>query len=221
MSEEYRKSELEVPNINAWKIEREARDRRNYQNMYEKSVSGSEVRRTHKKRKSDYKKSHKKLKMLLGATVVGAAITLGITGFTSHMKDNAVINGLASDFHDQVIRPETHRTDDFQHYYYDYMDILQSMKQMDDFDAAVFFLSECVGEYQTGEVLKLTDYGSFDGYMQAKGFSDAEEFSKEMRERILLEEDVYDKSEELSRMLQADTDEDINIDVMAGGIGGK
>lgn len=192
----------------------------NYIKMQEKSVNGTTARRNHKKRKTKSSVIFKRNKKLLGAAVGGAIAALGVGNVANTMIDNSVINGLAREFHSEVVRPETHRTNDNKNYFYDYGDILQTMKEMDDFDEAVFLLSECIGEEQTSIVLRGSDYESFAGYMETKGYKDSKDFAEDMRGRILIETDIEDNKRELDTLL-ADVSEDDNVDVLYSGFGGK
>lgn len=201
------------------KRERANIDSENYQRMYNNSVNGNSARRTHRKKKTKYGTSHKKLKLILGAAVVGAAVTVGITNFTTQMRDNAIVNGLVAEFDLNVINKETQRTDDYEGYYYDYIDIAQTIKGMDNFDEGVYCLVQAIGEDQADRVLEYTDYESFANYKEVKGYEDTDEFRKDVKKKILLEEGIENNKQELERMLQADEDE--NINVKASEIGGK
>lgn len=195
-------------------------NRENYIKMQEKSVKGIPTKRSHDKRKVKTSRIFKRNKKLLGAAVGGAIAALGIANVADTMIDNSVINGLAREFHSEVVRPETHRTNDNKNYFYDYGDILQTMKEMDDFDEAVFLLSECIGEEQTSIVLQGSDYESLAGYMEIKGYKDSKDFAEDMRGRILVETDIKDSKRELDSML-ADVSEDDNVDVLYSSFGGK
>lgn len=210
---------IDVPNINQWKHENKKKAEENYQRMYNNSVNGERTRRTGKKRKTHYNTSNKKLKMLLGATVLGAVLTIGITKLTSDMWDNAVVNGMISEFQENVIAKESHRTDSNEGYYYDYIDLAQTIKGMDDFDEGVYYLAQTIGDYQTGLVLEHTEYESFTNYMEVKGYEDSDEFRKDIKKRIILKKDIDSDKKELERMLQADTDD--NTNTLESGIGGK
>lgn len=207
---------IDTININR---KREKKDNENYQRMYNNSVNGNNARRTHKRKKTKYGTTHKKLKLILGAAVVGAAVTVGITNFTTQMRDNAVVNGLVAEFDESVINKETHRTDDHEGYYYDYIDIAQTIKEMENFDEGVYCLVQTIGENHANRVLEYTDYESFANYKEVNGYEDTEEFKKDIRKKILLEDDIENNKQELERMLQANEDE--NINVIENGFGGK
>ncbi len=219
MSTGYENDDIEMIN-NRRKSNLRSNNEMNYQRMERNSTSGGTVRRNNVRRKTKRSVSHKKIKRFLSAAVIGAGITIGISNLTDKMVDNAVMNGVVSDFHSEVINPETHRTADRENYFYDYVDILQEMKEMDNFDEAVFLLNRCIGENQTDRVLAYTEFESLNDYVVSRGYEDVKDFDKNIKEQILLEEEINDKQEELNRMLD-NGNETINADELNYGVGGK
>jgi hypothetical protein len=177
-----------------------------YENMKKKSVTGQSTRRTRKKTITiEYDKFVKKMKVMIGTTAVVVAILAGtgpivVSNAYNKIVDNIQINELVQDFESNVIVNETHRTDDNEHFYYDYSDIAKKIENMEDFDKAVYLLDQSIGYYQTGKTLAHTDYGSFTNYLEEKGYADEDEFKKDMRQRILLENEIDKKQQELNRM---------------------
>lgn len=195
----------------------------NYQRMLKSSTRGGSSSRTYRKRKAKFDTSQRKMKKLLGAAVVGAVVAVAGMNLSDKVMERSVINGLAYEFHDQVIRPETHRTDDYKNYYYDYSDILRAVESMEDFDEGVFLLTESIGDYQTGLVLAGSEYGSFTNYKKVKGYEDTKSFAKAMSEQILLKHNGKDRKEQLADMFQNDEQEEIVMadSVFHSEIGGK
>lgn len=193
----------------------------NYQRMYENSVNGEPIRRTREKRKVKHKTTHKKLKTLLAGAVIGACLTIEISNLTETMHDNAIINGLASEFFDDVVLPATHRTADNKNYFYDYMVMAQKIQEMDNFDEGVYYLIRQIGEEQTDLVLEHTDYKNFTNYKKVRGYEDTKEFKKNARKMILLEDNIESNKEELDRMLDTAESENNNVNMYDSGIGGK
>lgn len=190
-----------------------------YERMKKKSTSGrTSSNRKGKKvsmRYSDYIKS---LKMIAGAAAIATGLAITAGGATvDYVSDQLTIRHLENDFNMEVVFPETHRTADRENYFYDYDDIARKLEEYGDFDEAVYLLNGAIGDYQTGLVLEHTDYESFTNYKEVKGYSDTDDFRKDMRRRVLLSEDIKEKEQELKMMQEEHKSESISEDVTYGG----
>ena len=173
------------------------------------SMSGESGRRTgEKKVKMTLREYKARLKFL--AVVVAAATSVAVScvpGAIKTVSDNWTVNKMMNSFHVEYVSPETHRTDDNEHYFYDYDDIAKHLEEYGDFDEAVYLLNRDIGYYQTGQVLRWTPYESFTNYLAEKGYKDEEEFQEDMKKRIILEMELEDMKEELQKMESEHTSE--------------
>ena len=166
-------------------------------NQYEErlrrqSLQGSNGQRTPEKR-IQMKKSNfiKFLKMY--AVVIAVATTLVIGGgkaLVNRVQDNIEINQMAWDFHKEVMTPETHRTQDYEHYYYDYDDIADYIKENMDFDTGIYMFNINTNDYQTGRVLQFTEYENMAGYLKAHNWEDSDAWRKDMRKKVLAQNEL-------------------------------
>lgn len=188
-----------------------------YKRFKESSVQGSSARRTGevvKIKKSTYKRN---LKMIAAATALATSLIIG-SGANAYtrLKESATINSLAYQFHSEVITPETHRTQDNQHYFYDYDDIADRIESMDNPDIGYYLFYKNTGTYQTDKVLQETSYHSFDAYLEAHNFENEKEFSKAMAKVTLLDNEINNKTQELETI----TNEMHNTDDSDNSYGG-
>lgn len=158
----------------------------------EKSLNGGTCRlnknRTISMRYSTFSRH---VRCVAAATAIATTLVIGGGNFLiDRAKDNVTIHRLASEFRTECISPETHRTNDNQHYFYDYMDIADYINNMDDFDTGVYLFNVCTSDYQTDCVMTYTSYNSFDAYLKSHSYADSDDFRKVMRERLTIEDDV-------------------------------
>ena len=173
------------------------------------SMSGESGRRTGEKRvKMTVREYKTRLKILAVAVAAATSVAVScVPGAIKTVSDNWTVNKMMNSFHVEYVSPETHRTDDNEHYFYDYDDIAQHLEEYGDFDEAVYLLNRDIGYYQTGQVLRWTPYESFTNYLAEKGYKDEEEFQDDMKKRIILEMELEDMKEELQKMESEHTSE--------------
>ena len=173
-----------------------------------KSKSGNSARRTREKRVSMKKSDYiKRIKAIAIASATSAVLAIGAGSYAvDEVRDAMVINSLVNEFQSEIVSPESYITDDREHYFFDYSDIAKELKEYEDFDEAVYLLDLCIGDYQTGLVLEHTDYGSFTHYKEVKGYESTDKFQDDMRERVLLQEDIKSKEAELQEMISEHPD---------------
>lgn len=180
------------------------KDKKRYQEMKKKSISGEPVKRQHSKAYISRKEYVRKVKIIMATTSIATILGLGATkALVDSIQDRMTLHKLHDDFYEEVVKPETHPTDDHIHYYYDYGDIARKLEEMDDFDEGVYYLDNIIGDYQTGLVLKCTDeYDGFIHYKEVKGYESTDDFKKDMRKQVLLKEEIREKEKELEEMQQ-------------------
>lgn len=196
-------------------------DKQRYEEMKRKSTNGEKSTRTGRKVGMSRKEYVKRVKRIIAATSVTTLLSIGAAaGLINNIQDTMTLNKTIYDFKKEVISPETHPTDDYANYYYDYSDIANNMKNWGDFDEAVYLLDENIGDYQTGLVLYHTEYGSFTNYKEEKGYASTDEFKKDMKKQVLLSEEIKDKEHELEEMKQ-EHQASTKVAENDNGIGGK
>lgn len=192
---------------------------RDVEAIRKKSMSGETGKRTGERRIKMTLSSYKKrLKMLAAAVALVTSVAVScVPGAIKSVSDSWTVNKLMSDFHQEYVQPETHRTDDNKHFFYDYNDIARHLEEYGDFDEAVYLLNKDIGYYQTGHVLRWTPYESFTNYLEKKGYEDEEEFQDDMKKQIIMGIELEEMKEELRKM-QEEHSSDLDEEV---GLGGK
>lgn len=180
------------------------RNRIDNERLRQASTTGKSGKRTGKKVKMTKSKYHKRLGafFVAGAITASAAIGGGVKAYDS-VSDTLAINAMVNEFQSDTINPETHRTDDNKHYFYDYTDIENSME--DDYESypeAVYLCTEAIGEYQTDKVLQYSNYKSYDNFLKENNYIDKDDFMHKMKKEVLLNKDVEKKTDELDKMQQ-------------------
>ena len=182
---------------------------RDVESIRRNSMSGESGKRTGERRiKIPISVYKARLKMLAVTVAVVTSVAVScVPGAIKSVSDNWTINKLTNDFHYEYVMPETHRTDDKEHFFYDYDDIAKHLEEYGDFDEAVFLLNRDIGYYQTGQVLRWTPYESFTNYLSEKGYKDEEDFQDDMRSQVLMGIEIQEMREELASMQAAHTSE--------------
>ena len=115
--------------------------------------------------------------------------------------DSHYIAEQTSEFRDNYISPNTHRTQDNTGYWFDYREISKGIRDADDPDDAIFFCYESIGSLQTGRVIACLGFDTFTDYITSKGFQSVDDYEDFMLEEISLKSSVEKDSAELNRML--------------------
>lgn len=182
-------------------------ERERYENYRRQSTTGASAKRDPNRRirmkYSDYKKTIKTVAIATAITV--SVVLAGTNMYAGTIHDRMTTGRMINDFHREYIAPETHRTNDNQHYFYDYFDIANRMEQMEDFDEGVYLLVNDIGEYQADRVLAYTDYDNFENYLNTHNYKDADDFNKTISKKIVLEQEIENKNNEIRNMLQNHT----------------
>lgn len=175
---------------------------RDYNDIYEKSTKGQST-----KRDRQYIRIKKDVFKKTASVIVAAAIGLGaVAGINvDHLIDNFSVNhelgNMVNEFHMEYVAPNTHRTEDNEHFYYDYDKIAAAIETYDNQDTAIYLCEQDLGSFQTGKVLKNMGYGSFSDYAGKKGFSDVDEYEEKIGDQIKLELKINEEKDELSQMM--------------------
>ena len=183
-------------------------------NIREKSMSGESGKRTKGKIVKMSLKAYKtRLKVLAASVAVVTSVAVScVPGAVKTVSDNWTVNKMMNSFHAEYVSPETHRTDNNEHFFYDYGDIARHLEEYGDFDEAVYLLNRDIGYYQTGLVLRYTPYESFTKYLEQKGYKDEDDFRDHMKDRIIKELELLEMQDELislSAQHTSDLDEQV------------
>lgn len=168
------------------------------------SISGNSAKRTKKTKVVMSKKVyHNRMKALFVAGAITAGVVLGAgSNLVSTYQDNLVVGGMVEEFRTNVINKDTHRTDDNEHYWYDYSSIHNKMEEnYDNYDEAVYYCEKSIGEYQTDQVMAYSnEYGGYQEFLEKNGYKNTKDFEKHIEKRIVLSNELKDKKEELQAM---------------------
>lgn len=182
------------------------------------SLSGESGRRTREKYVRMKLKDFKKRLAVFAATIAVATSLLigGISNGIHAIQDNMVIGSMVHQFHIDCINPETHRTMDNEHYYYDYDDIAHYIENMGDFDVGLYLFNRNTNDYQTERVLQYTDYETMDEYLALHNWESTDQWRDDMRDRILVQHEVNDRQAELAQMNEEHRLEDAQVTTLGG-----
>ncbi len=187
-----------------------------YERIKRSSMSGESGKRDKKKFVRIPLDVYKaRLKVLAVAVAAATSVAVScVPGAIKSVSDTWTVNKLSHEFHAEYVVPETHRTDDNEHYFYDYGDIAKHLEEYGDFDEAVYLLNRDIGYYQTGQVLRWTPYESFTNYLNVKGYKDEDDFQDSMKKEIIMEMELQDMNDEL---IQLQAVHDSELDESIGG----
>ncbi len=178
---------------------------RNVERLRRQSLAGSTGRRTRREkmvrmRYSDFKKY---LKIYTATIAVAAVLIVGGGGHAvQSIRESMMVSDMITSFLVDCIAKETHRTDDNQHYFYDYDDIADYIEASGDFDVGLYLFNRNTDDYQTGRVLECTEYGSMDEYLSRHGWEDSDQWRSDIRQRIVTQAEIDARQAELDEMAE-------------------
>lgn len=148
----------------------------------------------------------------LGALGLACLVTAGIAGSAKMINTfyhNSIVNPHVISLRQNVVSPNTHRTDNGLYYFFDYDDISEYLKvEGEDFSKRLYIMVECIGQYQVDRVLDYVDgVDSVEDYAQANGFESVDKWKETEFKKLVLEKkidkakkDVGEVQEELDGM---------------------
>ena len=151
------------------------------------------------------------ISILAGFVLIG-----GISSGIHTIQDNMVVGSMVHQFHIDCIAPETHRTMDNEHYYYDYDDIAHYIETMGDFDIGLYLFNQNTNDYQTERVLQYTDYETMDEYLGLHNWESTDQWRDDMRNRILAQQEISNHQAELAQMNEEHHLEDSQVTTLGG-----
>lgn len=181
-------------------------------NFEEKSRNGSSGRRTRKKENVSSSNFKNRL-LVLGLT---ATMLFGIQQAGSfaldEIQEGKIYHELQDNVRTEYIVDNTHRTNDNEHYWYDYAAIADKLEDSENFDRDLFIMSQNSNYFDMNEVLKYTDYGNLDNYLEAKNFDDKESYVEGMKDYIESSIEIDMAFDEREKELNKMTEESEQID---------
>lgn len=188
--------------------------------LKEQSMSGESGKKDPNRK---IRMKYKDYKRTIAAVAIAASIATGVVigggaHVTNQLKDSFIVNSMCTDFRKDCISKETHRTYDLQYYYYDYPDIASYIESMDDYDLGVYLCHQTIGEHQTDQVMRCTDYRSYENFLEAHGYKDTKDLRKYATTIAVLTDEVDKKNEEIARMREEHPEliDESNIDKTGG-----
>lgn len=214
---EYNFELFEEPSVNADKYEVSAKK------ATSKSISApvkAEKAVPQKSKMSKEEKSLRGIALMLACTFIGGISSLGIANLIKDMEKRDLVHTAVNQFHKDVIDPHTHRTQDGQHYYYEYDKIGEHITaEESDFSTGLYYTYRTIGEEQTNRVLEHSDtnYGSVSEYVSDNGFDSVDAWVENEEGKIILQSQVSEQQAELDAMFSdVNTGESTLVDNYGG-----
>lgn len=195
------------------------------QNLIKNSTS-DEVRRERArvvKAQQRRQERQKRLATLAVCCMLTGGIFAGFVGeVVDTYQENAIVYEQMAEFRREAIYPNTHRTMDNQHYWYDYAKIANELEEDGkDFSSQLYMAYSDMGEYQVNRVMQYTDYDSVEAYVKASGFDSIKDWKKSEREKLILMGEINERTSELDAMHRELNGDDVLGAVPESYVGGK
>lgn len=173
-------------------------------NFTERSTTGKRERNTPKRKKINRrKKAIKSIALCLTCAVVGGVSVNTIDTLKEKITNNKIVREEIDEFQEKAIITNTKRTADFKNYFYDYADIASYMKRENaDFSTEAYLAYKNLGENQLEKVLNYTDYDNMSDFLNKNNYASVDEWQEAEKQKIILNNNIGEKQEELNRMQQ-------------------
>lgn len=177
-------------------------DNETYRKLVENSTKGrrssAKPSKTIKVKKDQMKKAL--VSICCTCVIFGALATSGIKSLINTVSDSFEIMDATNSFKVEAINENTHRTNDMQHYWYDYDKIADHIETEED----VYLLYQNLGEEQSNKVLACCDNPTtIEDFIKDHDYKDKKDWIKTSNKKILLQNEITKKQNELADM-QAD-----------------
>lgn len=136
------------------------------------------------KKKLSRKEVLRRIKYASSVVLVSAGINMA-GHMISETADNLTLRYAENDFWDEAIEPNMHKTDDGQHFYYDYSEIGDYVENMDDKLEGVYFLEKNMSAH-VDEVLQYTSFENLEKAIETSGYENLDEFMDYYKKQVLL-----------------------------------
>lgn len=193
-------------------------DRETYERLVKNSTSGTTQSSRAARQKQIRAKQRKNalIGLCIGVALFTSVTLAGVKALTTRIGNNIEVAQSINEFHREVVYKNTHRTQDYQHYWYDYYEIGKEVKSDED----VYKLVQDIGEYQTDKVLATRDdiEDTVQDYIKNRDYKDLKDFNETNYERILIQNDINEKQRELNEMTHESI---VKADTETQELGGK
>lgn len=194
-------------------------DKQSYERMVKNSIQG----KRQKSSSSNYlrvKKEHFKnavITLCCFSAIIGAVTMTGINALRKAVDEAVQVGTSIEEFKKEAINENTHRTQDGQHYWYDYDSIGEHVKTDED----VYLLYRNLGTTQTNKVLETVDsYDSVENFLETHNFENTNDWAKTANKQIIMQNEIEQKQEEVNKMTEEHNLES-NQNENANTLGGK
>ena len=175
-------------------------NRETYERMVKNSTTGQRQSSKPVRKKQVPKKKVKlsKVGLCLAVALITTISVNGINAIKTRIGENFEVMQSINEFHREVITDNTHRTQDGQHYWYDYYEIGKSIKGDED----VYKLVQDIGQYQANRVLETRSdiEDTVEDYIKNRNYKDMKDFRETNHKRILIQNDIEESQQELREM---------------------
>lgn len=189
------------------------------ENMRKKSTSGSIGRKPGHKMNITREEYLKRLAITIGLTSTVVAFTIGGGKLLGEKINNSLtVGSTKSEYYHELVDKNWHPTDQGGAIWYDEGSIASDLKKMNpdeeygyEFDVGITSLIDHIGIDETNTVLRYTNYGGLDEYLDQKGYKDVETFQDAMNEQIIVKSQIDEKQKELDQMRNESTEENTDV----------
>lgn len=183
-------------------------DKDRMERMRKKSTSGNITKKTGHKMNITREEYLRRLVVTIGLTSAITAFTIGGGKLLKDKISNSITVGTTKNtyYHD-LVDPNWHPTDEGGAIWYDEGSIASDLKSLNDkeeygyeFDVGISALLDHIGEEETNTVLRYTEYGGLDAYLEQKGYENTDSFQENVDKQIIAKSELDEKQKELDEM---------------------
>lgn len=182
------------------------------ESIRKKSTSGSIGKKTGHKMNITREDYLKRLGITIGLTATITAFTIGGGKLLSNkINDSLTISSTRYEYYNDLVQnpesPNWHPTDSGGAIWYDEAEIAHDLKALDSndeygyqFDVGLASVLDHLGKDETDTVLRYTEYGGLDQYLEQKGYDDINSFQDSIDKQIIVKSKLDEKQKELDEM---------------------
>ncbi len=182
------------------------------ENMKKKSTSGNIGKKTGHKMNITREDYLKRLGITIGLTATITAFTIGGGHLLSKkIDDSLTISTTRHEYYRDLVQnpesPNWHPTDSGSAIWYDEAAIAHDLKELDSndeygyqFDVGLASVLDHLEKDETDTVLRYTNYGGLDEYLEQKGYDDIDSFQESIDKQIIVKSKLDEKQKELDDM---------------------
>lgn len=216
--------DLDVPDF--LKKDKTVMDKKEYESLIKNSTTGAPVKaKPVKKKKINKGRAKKALVTLCCACMIfGAVAFQGAKNLIKGVSDSYEIYTASEQFNQEAIKDNTFIVNYEGQFDFHYDKIAEHIKTDED----VYLCYKAMinhyhfGESYANEVFKHVEgVESLDNFLETRNYKDKEEWIKVSNEQILLQNDIKEKQEKVSKMVEPHQDNNVKVADQATELGGK